>query len=441
MEYMKKNVIIIFLFFIVNVNGMASSTYYMSPYGVDKSSCETSRENNPWETLQALKDRCLSPGDTVIFLQGIYDDKNILNGNVGVNRIVHSQKPIYLRSQKKEGNNWPVKFVGDGFNITTGGPISISGIEFIKKESERNNQAIIAIGISNVSLKNNYIHGSKPQLNKIQLGLKSRDYDCIYAPANKKGVENIEIINNIIKDCSQDAIDLPGTKNVLISENEISNALQIQIKGGAENIYIVDNKIHSMIYGFVGGTMKCPYYCGSLYQTKIIVKDRFNAKNINIINNEIYDIKNNWIVNFTGWENVLIKGNVVDQSSILNTQEIFSSRNWYTQFYDEMANKYCFNNYHNCKACAISSDGSCVSIYIPPRNILITGNDIKIKNQLMLRVVDRNNSELSNICIDSSNNINKEGRTSILYEDHQTQSLYNEKIINTVTTCDYKREE
>lgn len=390
MEYFKKIINVIFFILSVNLNCNASSVYYMSPNGEDKLSCEmVDGENNPWKNLSVLKDRCLSPGDTVIFLQGIYDDKNISNGNIGINPVINSQEPIYLTSDKKEGKNWPVKFVGNGFNITTGGPITISGIEFIKKYSENNNQAIIAIGISNVLLINNYIHGSEPQLNKIKLDFKSRKFDCIYAPASRKGVENIEIIDNIIKDCSQDAIDLPGTRNVFISGNEISNALQVQIKGGAENIYFSHNKMHSMVYGIVGGVMKCPYYCGSLNQTKKIVKDRFNAKNIHIVENEIYDIERNWIVNFTGWKDVFIENNIVDQTSVVNSQEIFSSRNWYTQFYDGMANKHCFDNYHNCKPCSSSSGIGCISIYIPPRNVIIKDNDIRIKNQLLLRVVDK----------------------------------------------------
>lgn len=403
---------------------LGSEIYYVSNNGKEFTTCKTGPDNE-WNSLKTLKDKCLKPGDTLVFTPGTYKSDFLLNGKLGINKDFQSQIPIYIKSQQSN-EDWPVKFYSNGFDITTGGPLSISGIEFIKPSTDKSKKAIIAIGISKVSLNNNYIHGEKPQLELILNNSKNRIFDCIYAPSTALDVTDIEIKNNIISNCSQDAIDLPGSKNVNIIGNDISNSLEIQIKGGAENINISNNVIHSMVYGIVGGTMKCPYYCGSPSIPKTPPKDRYNAKNIVIDNNIFYNIEKNWIVNFTGWKDAHIINNTINQNLISNKQEIFSSNNWHTQYYDQKAAAYCKANKSDCYKCAVppkQKKQNCVSIYMPPKNISIKNNNIEISNQLFLKLFNKNHNEENEICIDSDNKVNKKAMR--LYEkDGIIKELY-----------------
>jgi len=380
----------------------SNSTYYISKNGQNHTSC-IADISRPWKTLRAIKDRCLKAGDTISFLPGEYTFNEIENGDLSVNKDKNTDSPIII-SAYTSTEKWPVKFKGDGFNITSGGPITLKGIEIERDPASTSSRALLAIGISNVTIADNYIHGKDGTLEEIIDNPTKRSNDCIYAPSNTKYVENLAIRGNIIKNCSQDAIDFPGARNIEISNNTISQSLEIQIKGGAENIKITNNKIYSMVYGIIGGGMACSFYCGAPDIPEINVKDRFNAKNISIKNNQFSDIRKGWIINFTGWKDAEITGNYIEHNKTY-PQELFAAGPWGSQYFDDLAKKYCASNEEFCSECTSKPQDSrefCAKIYLPPTEIRIEDNEIRMNTNLLLAYseVDSNKSE-SDICMNN----------------------------------------
>lgn len=420
-------ILTLLMFTYKDINATPSKTYFISKYGSEYKTCQ-SGEGYQWKTLKKLK-TCLNPGDTVIFKEGKYSDNELSNGDLGINKVSTSKTPVYIKSESIPGNPWPVKLYGDGFNITIGGAIDISGIEFEKKNNS--SRSLIAIGINNVSISNSLIHGDVLKLDDLIKNPSMRKFDCIFAPANKNDVSNIIIKNNIIKNCTQDAIDLPGSKNVTITGNDISRSMQIQIKGGAENILINNNNIYETVFGVVGGTMKCSFYCGAPGIPQMPVENRFNAKNVVISNNVFSNIAGNWIVNFTGWVDSIIDNNEINQLIPTSKQEIFASKNWSSQFFDDKAIEYCKINADDCESCQVmpsNKNTKCVSIIFQAKNVLIKNNYVDLNNQAFARIYSPLNKNVG-FCMNNTNTINKAGK---IYKQYS----YGKKLLEEELSAD-----
>lgn len=386
--------------------GAAGRTFYIANGGIDHSTCVAER-NSPWQTLDALWERCLSAGDEIIFLPGQYSKEVLRNGDLSVNKNADASEAVTISGEGGRAADWPVKFIGEGFKVTYGGPVTIRGIEF-SRPSESTTTALISIGSSNVRLEDNYIHSTAGVLDDILADPKKRLADCIYAPALSDGPVNLTINNNIIKNCSQDAID-SGAKNITITNNIITSSLQIQLKGGAQNVILENNYISSMVYGVVGGAMACPFYCGSGDLVKMNVPDRFNARNLIIRNNSFKDIARGWIVNFTGYQDVQIVKNNIDLSKSTHKQEMLSAGEWGSQYMDEIAEEYCSQNRTQCLPCQIlpADGGFCAKIYLPPKDIMIKENTIVLADQPELSFVERGLNERAGICFSADNTTNE----------------------------------
>lgn len=360
-------------------NFLYANDYYISNNGRVYDVCRSGPDFQ-WNSLRLLKDKCLKPGDRVVFSPGVYRSNIIENNDLSVNVSKDSLIPVSITADNFSGK-WPVKFVGDGFNITSGGPVVVENIEFFKEGNSR--RSIIAIGIGGVVLRGNYIHGEHVYNANNQL---ERTFDCIYAPISENVLNGLLIERNIVEDCSQDAIDIPGSSNVKIYHNLVRRSLQVQVKGGGENIEIRNNDFENNIYGVVGGTMKCPFYCASPSILALPVQERYNACNVTISSNSFKNIAKNWIVNFTGWKDVSIFNNTIDQNLVENRQEVFAGFDWSTHFFDENAIIYCENDNILCERCIFGLDSeNCVSIKIPFKNIKIANNNIYLKDQLLLK--------------------------------------------------------
>lgn len=370
------------------------------PGASDARTCSATGRSRPWITVKALQsNNCLRPGDHIAFLPGIYDYKEVFDeGRINVNPTTVSTHPVTVRRDWRSDERWPVKFKGM-FSVTGGGPVTISGIEFERHDPLVEHPAwpAFAIGSSNVILKDSYVHGA---ISDYQNHVTS--VDCIQVPGTDRIRKDITIRNNEIAYCTQDAVDIDGAINVDVIGNDIHHALEVQIKGGSFNILIKDNRISNTTYGIIGGGMACSAYCGNVDVPSLPVEERYGAKNVRIVGNTIVDLEKSWAVNFTGWHNVLVKENIIANVNTTFNQEVFSSKNWYTQYFDQAARDYCAAHPSDCQECMASAGADCRRIAMKATQVAVFANHIQLANTNFWKneTGSIDSADLGSICFD-----------------------------------------
>lgn len=370
-----------------------AATHYISTTGRDYTDCTGGTESNPWLTWKVPEtNNCIAPGDTVYLKEGTYSASGdtfnsgilVIHGKPG-KEIILAPDPA---ASATEGS-WPVKLNGQ---LEIQGEYAV--IEGIENDGADNGLKIFA---SHFTLKDSYIHSAtKDCIRVLQTHYPVGDHNT-----------NINIINNKIKDCGEDAIDSTGAINIVYRGNDISDFETMQIKGGSENVLIENNTIHDSVSSLVGNSMTCGYYCGSPVLPKLPVQDRYVAKNVTIRNNVIYNLTSYAAIKPNGWIDSKIYNNTLYD---LGTWVLYFSANSGLDYYDSTARIYCNANPGKCSSCG----SGCYTIKHHPHDIEIR-NNILSDNQKMV-YLDSDIYPLKNIKF--SNNIYYNNDEIITFEEN-----------------------
>lgn len=368
--------------------------YFIAVNGTDRPNCDLGSRQKPWRSLaNQYKKGCINPGDRIYFMKGdYYANSDVFLNHIDIHGSINS--PITISRDPISGESWPVRFIGR-FVISNAESIIIDGIEFVR---EKDDDDILAIGASHITIKNSKIHGLQGDYNKSRL----TKGDCIKIAGGMKVVENIRILSNEIYNCSEDAIGISGRKNIEIQGNNIHHAWVIQVKGGAENVIIKNNEISNLRFGISGDSMDCStqnIYCGSPVLPTLPVYQRFQAKNISIVDNKITDITGR-AIDFSGWRNVKIFNNTIRNGNLNGGAVIRARSPIGIVFTDEYAKKhceidpescqldslYCRYNSKICTGCKLANGKTCWKIKLKAKNVNIFGNIIESDNPLIIDI-------------------------------------------------------
>lgn len=389
----------------------AQNEFYISENGTDRPDCTLGSRDNPWRSLVFQNENgCIKPGATVYFRPGVYaSDSDVFDGRLNVRGA--EDNPVTIKAELVSGVKWPVKFLGY-FIISDAEYVIVDGIDFERKGEKLD---VLAIGASHVVIKNCKIHGSKTDYNK----LFPSQGDCLKIAGGMKIVEDIKVLNNEIFYCGEDAIDITGRKNILIKNNNIHDSWIIQIKGGAEKIIVENNEIYDMHYGISGNGMDCSnnnIYCGSPALQTLPVKERYEAKNVQIKNNKITNISSGRAIDFSGWKNSSIISNTIMNENIGGEYVISTRNNVGSVFFDDLARNYCQQNPNDCRERKKQSGLICWKIRSKSRNIDISDNYIQTQKSSMIKIEPGSIVNPDTIFIDKNTFVVKDGRPRFLFE-------------------------
>ncbi len=289
-----------------------AADWYVSVDGTDPDGCEDGTPESPWLTWTGPRTQgCIQPGDTVYFMAGVYESgTGVFDGNNS--KLIRLQgeegAPIRLAADPKATGDWPVTFRGS-FNLAGAGWGVIEGIEF-EGDGEAN---VVLVSTSHITLDGCLVRGLVADIDLENSG----NYDCVKilaADADQNQLEDIQILGCTIRDCTQDAIDVTGARDVVYRNNEITNSWTMQVKGGTENILIEQNLIHDVRNGLNGSGVR-GVNTGSPVIPTLPMDERFVARDVVIRNNVIRGVENWTTFGARGWQNVEIHHNTIYQAS------------------------------------------------------------------------------------------------------------------------------
>jgi len=257
----------------------------------------------------------------------------------------------------------------------------VSGIDINASSAYADTAVSICQGSSHIVLQDNKIHDSKR-------------HRCVNAFRN---TDSISVINNEIYNCGVDpsnttrmgvALETTGGTNIIFKSNHIYNAKGgICIKGGALNIIVENNLIHDIvsksgIFGTGMGASGDPHpQLGNthMHDPSVRIEGRYQAKNVMIRNNVIYDNHTYSAISPGGWVDYRIYNNTMFNLSGSRVFYIKSSK-W--EFFDSTALAYC--NTHVCSRCtSYSGSQRCVKIHLPCKNGEIENNIVYAFNKVL----------------------------------------------------------
>jgi len=358
--------------------------YYISTDGTDPSDCSGGTKENPWKTWKKAA-ACIEPGSSVYFEPGTY--QYIFSGSNYSDIIFDGISENEIRILPAPGAEGNVSFRGR-FNIK-GSYGKISGIEMYTTSR----YSVLSVSEAEyITFEKNIIHGS-------------RYYDCVHL---FRDGNNISIVNNEIYDCGQDpdnttdqgdAVDNTGSNFVLYQNNLIHDAVSgFQIKGGAHDITVEKNTFHSLekssVWGASMGSQGDPdpeWGSMEMHDPSVAIEDRYQAKDLIIKNNVMYNNNSFSIIGPRGWKNFKILNNTIINSS--GTDIVYMGyATW--EFFDSTAISYCQT--HNCSSCtSYSGTRPCKKILLHGKSTNGEYNEIKnnIIYQFGSRILEVENGE------------------------------------------------
>lgn len=378
-----------------SVDAQTITHYYVSLTGTDTSGCNDGTRDRPWKTWEKAQ-ACVQPGSTVYFMAGTYSD---FAGNAD-NQIRFQGTPGYPITLKPapgaEGQvhfSRAVELYGE-HGVVSGIDIGVDSKTAI---------AVTAYG-SNIVLSQNKIHGAKRN-------------GCVRVAS---GANVVSVIDNEVYDCGTDP-DSVTNRGVALSTNANETVFRgnlihyaygaIQAKGGATDIVIENNRIYdipvtptamdgrSIIYGSGMGALSDPnpqHGNPDMHDPSVPVEERYQAKNIMIRNNLIYNTGGYAVISVGGWVNYQIYNNTILNHSG-NMAFYVTSEPW--EFFDSTALDYCKT--HSCSQCtSYSGSLACVRIDLPSKNGEIRNNIVHTPQSQIL-IIDRGNGT----GFESSNNL------------------------------------
>ena len=346
------------------VNTKVANHYYISNNGVDRNDCKGGTQDAPWKTWSKAE-QCVPPGSTVYFKAGAYS--RAFSGK-NQNKITFAGElnhPITIKPAP--GDEGQVHFyraleISGQYGVISGIDMDAQGSYTI---------AAIFEGL-HITIENSKIHDSKV-------------YDCVHI---YKGSDHISLIGNEIYDCGYanssyagpgDAIDVTGGTNITYRGNHIHHAIRgLQIKGGSLNVSVENNRIHDVDVAIFGSSMGAG--SGStpqlghpaMHNPSVRIMDRYQAKNVIISNNLIYNNGGFFLISAEGWVDYFIYNNTIFNHS---GGVVFAIKAASWEFFDSTALAYCTTN--NCSTCSqYPGSYDCVQIYLPSRYGKIKNNII-----------------------------------------------------------------
>jgi hypothetical protein len=377
------------------IDAQTTTWHYISANGTDTSDCNGGTKNNPWKSWDKAQ-ACAQPGSTVYFMAGTYSD---FAGS--------SNKQIRFQGT----SSYPIEIKpapGAEGRVYFSRAIEIYGEHGVVSGIDINANSTTAIAVTtygnNIVLVQNKIHGAKR-------------YACVKIV---RGANSVSVIENEVYDCGTDpnsttnrGVALSTTANgTVFRGNQVHHAYgAIQVKGGATDILIENNRIYalpvtpnamynrSVIYGSGMGSDSDPNpELGNLdmHDPSVPIEERYQAKNVMIRNNLIYNTDGYAAIAAGGWVNYQIYNNTILNHSG-NMVFYVTSEPW--EFFDSTALDYCKT--HSCYKCPYySGSKTCVQIYLPSKNGEIRNNIVHTPQSRLLTIDQRNSTGFS-----SSNNL------------------------------------
>ncbi len=346
--------------------GAQQNDYYISPDGVDPSDCSGGTRNNPWKTW-IKAEQCVQPGSTVYFTAGDYS--RIFSGSSRIEIILAGEAGRPITIKPAPGDEGQVRFA---HAVELKGEYGVlSGVEVYA-----NSNYYIAVTVygDHIVVEENEVHGAW-------------QHGCIRVA---RGADFISVINNEVYDCGIEPDNIAGTalstnaEQTVFRGNHIYRARGgIQLKGGATDILVENNRIHSQgdsrsaIFGASMGSLSDPnpeHGNLKLHDPSMPISERYQAKNVTVRNNLIYDTTGYAAISPGGWVDYHIYNNTIFNHS---GSVVFyvSSQPW--EFFDSTALAYCRS--HACGQCtSYSGSKDCVKVYLPSRNGEIKNNIVHI---------------------------------------------------------------
>ncbi len=344
--------------------GALAADWYVAVDGTDPTGCENGTAESPWLTWTVPRTQgCIQPGDTVYFMAGVYESgAGVFDGNNSKLIRLEGEEgaPIRLAADPQATGDWPVTFRGS-FNLDGAGWGLIEGIEF-EGDGEAN---VVLVSTSHITLEDCLVRGRVEDVDLENAG----DYDCMKilgADGNQNQIEDIQVLDSTIRDCTQDAIDVTGARDVVYRNNVITNSWTMQVKGGTENILIEQNHIHDVRKGLNGAGMG-GVNLGSPVLFTLPMDERFVAKDVVIRNNVIHGVEDWTTFGARGWQNVEIHHNTIYQAS--NNLLVLEAAGFNMD--DPIAAAYCETN--PCDPCS-NNQPDCWRVEFQARDVQFKNN-------------------------------------------------------------------
>ena len=218
--------ILIFIFTVLPLSMMSMENTYIVEYS-GKVISETKEMSNQvvvsstLELEQALNNA--SDGDVIILRDGVYDDLEIRNYNFDI--------PITIKSE----NHLGAEFANIELRNING--LRFDGIEInhVRTEDEfSTHRAFNIMGSQNIEIINSELHGTDDgNFNNDVFLLSARDSQNIFVSNSEfhngirgavfQNVDNVRLVNNIVRDIRVDGFDFTETVNIHVEGNSFSN--------------------------------------------------------------------------------------------------------------------------------------------------------------------------------------------------------------------------
>lgn len=239
---------------------------WVSPNG---SNSNTGTENSPFKTIQAALDKAI-PGTAVMVKAGEYHE------NVKFTKSGTPDAPIWLTSADGQGeakvyavdqSNSTIKGLGTDNVVVQGfwvdGGDQRNGIQFSQSGGDFSNL------VKNIVIRDNIVHDSGQDSIKVSQG------------------EHVWVVNNHTVDADDQGVDYVSVNDSVIAYNEIEGVTSdnaLTVKGGSTNVLVEGNLVHNVLREAI----KIGGWTGEQYMRPGF--DTYEAKNVTVIGNEVYDV-------------------------------------------------------------------------------------------------------------------------------------------------------
>ncbi|MCL5959900.1 MAG: right-handed parallel beta-helix repeat-containing protein, partial [Chloroflexi bacterium] len=311
-----------------------ASSYYISTNGVDPSDCSGGTASNPWKTWRKAE-ACAAAGSTVNFMAGTYT--GIFSGSgTDINFKGTQGRPIII-----------IPAPGAFGQVIFKQPLTLRGQwgALLNIDVNINDPSTgISIYGRQLLLQTNKIHDSSQSQcvsvfdTAIDIAIDSNEvYNCGMDPNSTTGMG--------------EALVTTGGTNIRFTGNNIHDAVAgVLVNGGASNVTVENNRIHeirnSAIMGSSMASPSGPSGNTNMTDGSVPVPDRYQANNVTVRDNVIYNVYQSAAIMPRGWANYVVANNTIFNVASPATFSV-GDASW--EFLDQTALNYAAtNSYAKC---------------------------------------------------------------------------------------------